>query len=485
MKKVFIAFFLFVTVLAPGPIWATPSQYGTTGLITVPTADTLDSGNLAIGLWGNISETGSGTATLVPVSLTMGLGTFIEAYGSFPNLLFNDDEPVSGRGYADLGLKVRVLGKRSSAIKFALDVQARRHLNNDPALDGLTDLMGRGILSLKTSRMGLHLNAGYLQNDSKTGFDDQVVGGAGLELYPLARLRILAEFDAATEALPNLDQPMEALFGFQYFISPHLTFHASYGVGLTDAVNDWRIITGFSTSQGLGTYIKPVPRIIEIPEDNPKKEPVKKAKFKALTPLVPKTKKIKVDPVAKLEIPVDPEGEEVIVDPSERLVIPGTTAIKGAPVSPVSAPVPTAPQDVKEIAVKQAPKFNSTIPIETVVYRKFRFDELSYEFDQSTLSAAGARAVALVAEKLRKENKFFILRINGHTDSTGSVTYNEKLGYKRAVSVAERLVINEGFDPSRVFVKGMGEAVPIADNSTPEGRSLNRRAEILVLLPKK
>lgn len=484
MKKTFISFFLMLVVLSPGMVHATPSQYGVTGLITVPTADTLDSGNLAIGLWGNVSDTGTDSVTIIPVSLTMGLGTFMEAYGSFPNLLFNNDEAASGRGYANLGLKARILGKRSSPVKFALDIQARRHINDDVALDGLTDLMGRGIISLKTSRLGLHLNGGFLMNDSKTGFDDQVVGGAGLEFYPMARLRVLAEFDAATELLSGLDQPMEALFGFQYFVSPHLTFHASYGAGLTDAVNDWRVITGFSTSQGIGTYTKPVPRIIEAPEADQKKEPVKKAKFKALTPLVPKVKKLKEDPIAKLEIPVDPGGEELTVDPSERLIIPGTTAIKGMPVSPVSAPTALAPLTVSEIPVEQASAFKTDIPIEMVVYRKFRFDELNYEFDQFTLSAAGAKAVALVADKLRKENKYFILRINGHTDTTGSESYNETLGYKRAVSVAERLVVNEGFDPSRVFVKGMGESSPISDNSTPEGRSLNRRSEILVLLPK-
>ncbi|MCF6179020.1 MAG: OmpA family protein [Geopsychrobacter sp.] len=481
MKKTVFSLLLFISLLLPQVAMATPSQFGATGLITVPTADTLDSGNLAIGLWFNSSSAKSQTATIVPVSLTMGLGTFLEAYGSFPNLLFNNDEFASGRGFANLGLKARVWGKRSSPVKFSLDIQARRHIDDDVTRDGLTDLMGRGIFSFKTARWGLHLNAGYLKNDSKKNVDNQVVGGAGLEFYPMARLRVLAELDGATEALSIEDPPLEALFGFQYFISPHLTFHSSYGMGLTDSVNDWRVIVGLSTSQGIGTYTKPVPRIIETPDLEAKKEPVKKARFKALTPLVPKKKIIAKDPITKLEIPVDPGGEVVVVDPSELLVIPGTAAIKGAPVSPITAPVPS----VKEIPVEVAPRFKKNISIETVLYRKFRFDELNYEFDQSTLTAAGSRAIALVANKLREENKYFILRVNGHTDSTGSESYNERLAYKRAVSVAERLVVNEGFDPSRIFVKGIGETDPIADNSTPEGRSINRRSEILVLLPKK
>ncbi len=61
--------------------------------------------------------------------------------------------------------------------------------------------------------------------------------------------------------------------------------------------------------------------------------------------------------------------------------------------------------------------------------------------------------------------------------------YNEKLSYKRAVSVGAQLIGNEGFEPARIFVKGLGETAPIESNKTPDGRMKNRRAEILILLP--
>ncbi|NCP04329.1 MAG: OmpA family protein, partial [Deltaproteobacteria bacterium] len=148
MKKIVLCV-LVLLIFLPGILLATPTQFGSSGLVTVPSADTLDSGNLAIGFWVNSSSNGSERATILPVSLTMGLGTFMEAYGSFPNLLFNDDEILSGRGFADLGLKVRVLGTRSSKFKFALDTQAQRALAKDPEIDGRTDLIGRGIFSFK------------------------------------------------------------------------------------------------------------------------------------------------------------------------------------------------------------------------------------------------------------------------------------------------------------------------------------------------
>jgi flagellar motor protein MotB len=51
--------------------------------------------------------------------------------------------------------------------------------------------------------------------------------------------------------------------------------------------------------------------------------------------------------------------------------------------------------------------------------------------------------------------------------------------------MASYLVEREGLDAERIFVKGFGESRPVAGNETEEGRSRNRRVEILVLVPKK
>ena len=55
---------------------------------------------------------------------------------------------------------------------------------------------------------------------------------------------------------------------------------------------------------------------------------------------------------------------------------------------------------------------------------------------------------------------------------------------RRAISAATHMVLHDGFDPSRMFVKGFGEEVPIVDNTDPAGRAENRRIELLVLVPK-
>jgi outer membrane protein OmpA-like peptidoglycan-associated protein len=71
------------------------------------------------------------------------------------------------------------------------------------------------------------------------------------------------------------------------------------------------------------------------------------------------------------------------------------------------------------------------------------------------------------------------IQIAGHTDSTGSETYNQELSESRAMSVQNALV-NKGVSPNRMRSIGFGEGQPIADNSTEAGRQLNRRVTVTI-----
>ena len=79
------------------------------------------------------------------------------------------------------------------------------------------------------------------------------------------------------------------------------------------------------------------------------------------------------------------------------------------------------------------------------------------------------------------------IEIEGHTDNVPmkSAQYpsNEELSSARALSVFYYLMDSTTLNPLNLKHAGMGERVPIADNSTPEGRSRNRRVEILIYNP--
>jgi outer membrane protein OmpA-like peptidoglycan-associated protein len=73
-----------------------------------------------------------------------------------------------------------------------------------------------------------------------------------------------------------------------------------------------------------------------------------------------------------------------------------------------------------------------------------------------------------------------VVEVAGHTDSTGSDSHNMALSQRRANTVGEYLY-TQGIMDQRIMTVGMGEHHPIADNSTPDGRQLNRRVEITLV----
>ncbi|MFV8571576.1 OmpA family protein [Marinobacter sp. SBS5] len=70
--------------------------------------------------------------------------------------------------------------------------------------------------------------------------------------------------------------------------------------------------------------------------------------------------------------------------------------------------------------------------------------------------------------------------LEGHTDSTGPSSYNQKLSKSRADAVMKVLIDHFGINADRIRTTGMGESQPIATNDTDEGRAKNRRVEAIV-----
>ncbi len=74
------------------------------------------------------------------------------------------------------------------------------------------------------------------------------------------------------------------------------------------------------------------------------------------------------------------------------------------------------------------------------------------------------------------------IRIYGYTDSVGGKAYNEELSLRRADAV-KRVLIGRGVQEKQITSLGMGEAEPVATNSTPAGRKKNRRVVLNIDVP--
>lgn len=81
--------------------------------------------------------------------------------------------------------------------------------------------------------------------------------------------------------------------------------------------------------------------------------------------------------------------------------------------------------------------------------------------------------------QLMNDNPSIKIQINGYTDNVGNDADNIKLSENRSKAVVDFL-ISKGIDAKRMTWKGFGETQPIADNSTEEGRALNRRTEFVI-----
>lgn len=101
---------------------------------------------------------------------------------------------------------------------------------------------------------------------------------------------------------------------------------------------------------------------------------------------------------------------------------------------------------------------------------------ITFDTDSSTVRPDFMDTLNSVA-RVVQEYENTLITIEGHTDSTGSESYNQLLSERRAASVAE-VMLSEGIAFERIAAEGYGELRPIADNSTASGRATNRRVEI-------
>lgn len=104
---------------------------------------------------------------------------------------------------------------------------------------------------------------------------------------------------------------------------------------------------------------------------------------------------------------------------------------------------------------------------------------VTFDIGSASLRPEFRATLDKVADSL-KEYPNSLIDVYGHTDSTGSDAFNQTLSENRARTVANYLSM-QGVAPARIRSQGYGETMPVADNTTEEGRRKNRRVEIKIV----
>lgn len=133
-----------------------------------------------------------------------------------------------------------------------------------------------------------------------------------------------------------------------------------------------------------------------------------------------------------------------------------------------STPVPDTDKDPQEVTSSD---FEQAKSGRAIILRNVHFD-----FNKSTLKRESIKTLNQVYDFLAQNPELYF-EVAGHTDNIGSDAYNQRLSERRARAVYNYLT-TKGVAPNHMSPNGYGESKPVATNSTPEGRRLNRRAEL-------
>ncbi|MGE4407814.1 OmpA family protein [Pseudomonas sp.] len=102
--------------------------------------------------------------------------------------------------------------------------------------------------------------------------------------------------------------------------------------------------------------------------------------------------------------------------------------------------------------------------------------DVKFDFDKSRVREESYSDIRNLADFMQQYPQTTTV-VEGHTDSVGTDQYNQRLSERRAEAVRNVLVNEYGVEGGRVNSVGYGESRPVADNSTEEGRQINRRVE--------
>ncbi len=135
-------------------------------------------------------------------------------------------------------------------------------------------------------------------------------------------------------------------------------------------------------------------------------------------------------------------------------------------------------QEAQALAGELAQELAQLKAIQTERGFVINLGDVLFGYNRDTVNAGGRQTLDRLAEFLYAHPEQTIL-IEGHTDGTGTASYNLDLSDRRARAV-ERFLVGRGISPRRITARGYGEAHPVASDDTDAGRQQNRRVEVVL-----
>lgn len=398
---------------------------GTTGLMFMDTAETLDPGYLSINVYGHylhneIYEWIDDEYEVDP-GLTLGITRRLELAVVQPWIAYDGHRrggPDSFRdhdGATDLTLSAKYgFLQESEGDPFGLALKAHGVFPTGETTDGLSrddfDFGFLGIVSKQLGQFDIHGNLGGVWTGNQdieirsTGDqEDYLTGAVGWDYRFNENWMFFNEFHADSRTI-NDSHPWDVTGGVRWLSNDsRLAVTTGLTGGFNDAVVDWRV--GVGVTYAFGPLWGAAPAPTQPPP------PVATA-----TPAPPAPTKTPKPEPTKVEAPVEP------------------------------------------------------LPVFKILY---------FDFDKSDLRPASVTELNKVVDILNK-NPNYRLRVEGHACKMGTHEYNQKLSERRA-NAAKAYLLKQGIAADRVEAIGYGETRPAVPQKDTEREPLNRRVEMIVL----
>ncbi|AYV48585.1 OmpA family protein [Caulobacter flavus] len=165
----------------------------------------------------------------------------------------------------------------------------------------------------------------------------------------------------------------------------------------------------------------------------------------------------------------------------DNTVAPPTARVADQPATPPVAVEEIALPNGKTVALQRETlnyELQKYLASDAPTPRTFTFDKLNFDSASSAIRPVDEPTLVALARILDAYPKAKV-RVEGYADARGSQVDNLKLGADRAAAVASALVA-KGVDSGRIATAAGGETRPVDTNATEQGRSENRRADLIV-----